>query len=194
MEAKFTCLTRLTIQRQDWASKQQIKGPRYWFPGLSALPCHNWFHQESESLPERKSCITKQCSVGTVYSVWLPAGPFFYPGSFSPAIHFCAVVVGTLMTKWHLLTPFGCSLCVWLTPADRNEPQLLHSLWSRRWILTCPGPPHLHVDCQLSSDLKTKTTKATPQTFITQRVTRGRAPQAHVEGPGLAAEKPAFDL
>lgn len=118
----------------------------------------------------------KQHSMGTFYSVWLPAGSFFYPGSFSETIYFCAVVVGTLTTKWHLLTQFCCSLCVWLTPADRNEPQLLHSPRSWRWILTCPCPPRRPEDRQLSSDLKTKKerNKATPQTFITQQVTRGR--------------------
>lgn len=119
----------------------------------------------------------KQGSMGTFYSVGLPAGSFFYPGSFSQTIYFCAAVVGTLTTKWHLLTQFCCSLCVWLTPAGRNEPQLLHSPQSWRWILTCPCPPRHREDCQLSSDVKKKEkekNKATPQTFITQQVTRGR--------------------
>lgn len=60
----------------------------------------------------------------------------------------------------------------------QEEPQLLPSLRSWGRILTCPCPPYHHEDCQLSSDLKTKKkrerNKATPQTFITQQVTRGR--------------------
>ena len=149
--------------------------PELLVPRVVSTSLSRLVHQELESFSERKSCIMKQYSVGTFYSVWFPAGSFFYPRSFSPTIYFCAVMVGTLTTKWHLLPQFCCSLCGWLTPADRNEPQLLHSLRSWRWILTWPCPPCRHEDCQLSSDLKTKTerNKATPQTFITQQVTRG---------------------
>lgn len=161
-----------------------------WFPGLSALACYNWFHQGLESFGEKGGCIMKPYSIGTRYSVRLPTGSLFYPGSFPPAIYFCAVVE-TLTTKWHLFTrlPVRLTHTCWQDQACQRRG----SPGSRRWVLTCPCPPHYrHEDCQLSSFFfffkKRERNKASGQTFITQWVTAGRESssifQSHVGAPG----------
>lgn len=181
-----------------WAA---IKGQQGRFPGLSALARHNWFHQGLESLREKRDCIMKPHSIGARYSVCLLTGSLFYPGSFSPAIYFCAVVE-TLTTKWHLLTrlPVRLTHTCW---QDQACQQRRGSPGSRRWVLTHPCPPHLrHQDCQLSSVVffffkERERNKATGQTFITQWVTAGREQLNFPVSRGssrLAVERPAFDL
>jgi hypothetical protein len=118
-----------------------IKGQQGWFPGLSALARHNWFHQGLESLGEKRDCIMKPHSIGARYSVCLLTGSLFYPGSFSPAIYFCAVVERNIDDKMAPSYPAACA---------SDSHLLTGPSLSAAWL---PGEPEVGINSPLPSPL-----------------------------------------